>query len=73
MAPFVKTSPVNVVQVNSEQLSVQKDEHQSEHQSEHESLQKTNTEVLKEISNNNNLLIIKKNCRSRPIYFSYKY
>ena len=44
MATFVKTSPVNVVQVNSEQLSVQQDEHESEHQSEHESLQKTNTE-----------------------------
>ena len=44
MATFVKTSPVNVVQVNSEQLSVQQDEHESEHQSEHESLHKTNTE-----------------------------
>ena len=43
MATFVKTSSVNVAQVNSKQLSVQQDEHKSEHQSEHESVQKTNT------------------------------
>ena len=48
MATFIKPSPVNVIQANSEQSSEQKNGYKSEHQSEHQSLQKTTAEDLLE-------------------------
>ena len=48
MATFIKPSPVNVIQTNSEQTSEQKNGYKSEHQSEHQSLQKTTAEDLLE-------------------------